>query len=78
MAFYRKQKKQDAFVQTVFSNEVEKRFNPYKKFYALIKIGENLFYEEYEGKFRSEAKTILEEEALMNGGKVDTFGVLKN
>jgi hypothetical protein len=76
MAFY-KQKKKDQMIQTVFSNQAEKRFIPQKKYYALIKIGEHLFYEEYEGKFRSEAKEYFEEFSRLNQGKVDTFSVLK-
>jgi hypothetical protein len=56
MTFYKK-KKQDQMVQTVFANEVEKKFNKWKKYYGIIKIGNQSFVEVYEGKFRSEAKT---------------------
>jgi hypothetical protein len=77
MAFYKQKKKQDEFKQTVFSNQAEKRFVQQKKFYALIKINDGLFFEEYPCKFRSEANEYFNEVARLNGGKVDTFSVLK-
>jgi hypothetical protein len=54
-------------------------FDPNKltKYYGLIKVGDKLFHTEYAAKFRSEAKAILEEDARVMGGVLDTFGVYK-
>jgi hypothetical protein len=51
--------------------------NKLTKYYGLIKVGDKLFHTEYQAKFRSEAKSILEEDARMMGGVLDYFGTYK-
>jgi hypothetical protein len=65
--------------QTVFSNTFEAPFNANKltKYYGIVKVGEKSFIAEYEAKFRSEAIAVLEEEARLSGGKLETLGVYK-
>ena len=57
--------------------EHDAQFNPIKKFYGIINVGDKLFLTEYESKFRSETKAIFEEEARIMGGKLDVIGVYK-
>jgi hypothetical protein len=65
--------------QTIFSNTYEAPFNPQKltKFYGIIEVGSKSYVSEYEGRFRSEAKAALEEDARMMGGTLTTFSVYK-
>jgi hypothetical protein len=57
--------------------EHDAAFNPIKKFYGVIKVGEKLFLTEHESKFRSETKAIFEEEARLMSGKLEVIGVYK-
>lgn len=80
MSFYKSKRTNNGnndFVQTIFANEVEKKTNPIKKYYGLIKVGEKLYIDEYEGKFRSEALAVFNETARLMGGTLDTFSVKK-
>lgn len=71
-------RKNDAMVQTVFSNTVEVKFNPVKQYYGIVLVdGKEKLYR-YESKFRSEATAALEEEARLDHGKLLSVGVLKN
>jgi hypothetical protein len=65
--------------RTVFNNFHDAPFNPQKltKFYGIIEAGSTSFVSEYEGKFRSEAKAVLEENARLAGGKLTVIGVYK-
>ena len=80
MSFYKKKtnnsfRKED---QIKWKNTThESRFNQFKNYYGIIKIGNQSFVEVYEGKFRSEAKAALEEIARMNHGTLEVFSVLK-
>jgi hypothetical protein len=71
-------KKQQEESQIVWKNtNHDASFNPIKKFYGVIKVGESLYLTEHESKFRSETKVIFEEEARLMGGKLDVIGVYK-
>jgi hypothetical protein len=70
-------KNQDFMKQTVFSNVHEGQFNPWKKYYGIIKVGDKSLVAEYTAKFRSEAVAVLEEEARLSGGKLEIVGVFK-
>jgi hypothetical protein len=65
--------------QTVFSNTYDAPFNPNKlvKYYGIIEVGSTSYVTEYEGRFRSEAKAVLEENARLAGGKLTVIGVYK-
>ena len=71
-------KKNDAMIQTIFSNVSEKKFNPIKKYYGIVLVdGKEKLYR-YDAKFRSEAVAGLEEEARLDHGTLLSVGVLKN
>lgn len=73
-------RKQQDESQIIWKNvEHDAGFNPNKltKYYGVVKVGDKSFITEYEARFRSEAKTILEEDARMVGGKLDFFGIYK-
>jgi hypothetical protein len=71
-------KKQQEETQIQWKNiPHEASFNPVKRFYGIIKIGEKSFVTEYEGKYRSEVQAVLEEEARLSGGKLESIGVFK-
>jgi len=70
-------KKNDAMTQTVFSNTAEVKFNPVKKYYGIVLVdGKEKLYL-HEGKFRSEAVAVLDEEARLDGGKLLSVGVIR-
>lgn len=53
------------------------KFNPFKKYFACVKIGDKSYLYEYESKFRSEATIYFNEEARLAGGYVETIGIYK-
>lgn len=52
-------------------------FNPWKKYFSVIQIGDKSYLAEYTAKFRSEAVAVFNEEARLSGGHVTTVGVFK-
>lgn len=81
MVFNKNQQKQNTFKkedQLVWENTPhEANFNPWKNYYAIIKIGDKSYITEYMAKFRSEAVAIFEEESRICGGKVEVIEVYK-
>ena len=55
----------------------EKKFNPIKRYYGVIKQGERSLITEYETKLRSDAKNVFENEAKLIGGTLEYIGVFK-
>jgi hypothetical protein len=80
MAFYR-QKKTSTFKkedQIKWKNTThEATFDPFQKYFAVIKINNKSYLTEYISQFRSEAVAIFNEEARLYGGIVETVGVFK-
>jgi hypothetical protein len=71
-------KKQQEETQIEWKNiPHEASFNPIKRFYGIIKVGEKSFITEYESKFRSEVVAVFEEEARLASGQLTTIGVFK-
>lgn len=71
-------RKQQEETQIIWKNiPHEASFNPVKKWYGIIKIGDKSFVTEYESKFRSEVTAVFEEEARLSGGQLTTIGVFK-
>ena len=52
---------------------VGKVFNPTKKWFGTIQTSNGSWLVQYEGKFRSEAVAIFQEEARLVGGKLDKY-----
>jgi hypothetical protein len=72
---FRKQQEESQIVWRNTNHDTS--FNPIKKFYGVIKVGDKLLLTEYESKFRSEVVAIFNEEARLLGGKLDVIGVYK-
>lgn len=72
---FRKQKVETQIQWKNIGNDAT--FNPWKKYYSVIKIGDTSYLTEYESKFRSEAVAVFHEEARLAGGYVENIGVFK-
>lgn len=68
MAYYAKKKK-ESMIRTVFNNLHEGTTNPIKTYYTFYELNGKQVYDEYQGKFRSEAIAFFESEANSFGGK---------
>lgn len=55
----------------------EAKFNPLKRWYGVITVGDKNFITEYESKFRSEVIALFEEEARLAKGQLTAVGVYK-
>lgn len=63
--------------QTVFSNVHEGVFNPVRKFYGLIDVGDKTFISHYDTKFRSHATDVFNQEAKELNGELSYVGVIQ-
>jgi hypothetical protein len=71
-------KKQQEETQIQWRNVPQENvFNPLKRWYGIIKVGDKSFITEYESKFRSEVTAIFTEEARLAGGQLTTISVYK-
>jgi hypothetical protein len=74
----RKFKKQQEESQIIWKNtNHEAPFNPFRNYFAVVKIGDKSYLTEYTAKFRSEAVAVFEEECRLSGGYVESIGVFK-
>jgi hypothetical protein len=72
---FRKQQEESQIVWKNVPHEAP--FNPFKKWYGIIKVGDKSYVTEYESKFRSEVQAVFEEECRLSGGKLEVIGVYK-
>lgn len=72
---YKKQQEESQIVWKNSSPDV--KFNPLKRWYGVITVGDKNFITEYESKFRSEVTALFEEEARLANGQLTAVGVFK-